>query len=867
MERFENTQLYRQLLADQGPNDTHRHARDSYRAVVANVRSKAAELGIEIHRDLPNFTPHDVSHADRLWELVDQLIGPEDLNPYELALLGVAIYIHDLGMGVAAYAGTQSDIRGLPEWADTVALLGKQKLGRTLTPQEVADPPGSIAQAATRELLRSRHATKANDLGSAKWHSKVTGETVYLIENLEFRHSAGHLVGVLAASHGQSLDWLEAKSAPIVGTPFGPADWSARPLLIGALLRCADALHLDASRAPHVLAATRSLPDVSQEHWRFQSKLQKPDTRDELVVFSSTPFKPDEASAWWLCFDTLSWVDRELRETERFLRARNLPRLRARGVSGVEAPAALSKYVRTSNWSPVDTSLRVSDVADLIERLGGRQLYGDDIRVPIRELIQNARDACQARTSLEGGKARITVRSSGDVETQEWLEVSDSGIGMTERGLTDDFLNFGSSYWNTHRAIEESPGLLSSTFEPAGKYGIGFFSVFMIGDRIDVITRHRNDGRSDTRVLSFEGLRGRPFIRDARDFEVLDEPGTCVRVLLDGPVLSASVLSGHAIDGETARARFKKLVASIAPMLDVDLYVQYGDGPVEICVRANDWASIASDELLYRLDREEFGLPPDGDLVSRCFRNLREVHDDVETVTGRLAIVPHDVDSFAPRGLTGSVCVGGLHATQMPLVWGLCKGVATRAARDQADPCIALPALSAWASEQATVVGDLTDSPTALLRVANLVVACDGDPGVLPVALTVEGPLSTLDLRKLIERAGDELVVAQLTDDWLSATTDKLLYGNAVLAYSHPPEFTSHVSDVSFTPWPPQTEHYVGAGASMEIVLRSISECWSVDLSDLAAEFHNQRAPGSVYLGRPVEVAPGRRAHGVVVKR
>src|SRR5262249_44941631 len=70
-----------------------------------------------------------------------------------------------------------------------------------------------------------------------------------------------------------------------------------------------------------------------------------------------------------------------------------------------------------------------------------------------------------------------------------YIEVRDNGIGMSEALLVGPLLDFGTSYWNSPLMSREHPGLASSGFEPQGQYGIGFFSVFMWGGEVKVVTR------------------------------------------------------------------------------------------------------------------------------------------------------------------------------------------------------------------------------------------------------------------------------------------------------------------------------------------------------------------------------------------
>ena len=53
---------------------------------------------------------------------------------------------------------------------------------------------------------------------------------------------------------------------------------------------------------------------------------------------------------------------------------------------------------------------------------------------------------------------------------------------MSRRVLVDYLLDFGSSFWTSEGVKQEFPGLIGKGMPHTGRYGIGFFSVFMLGD-------------------------------------------------------------------------------------------------------------------------------------------------------------------------------------------------------------------------------------------------------------------------------------------------------------------------------------------------------------------------------------------------
>lgn len=115
----------------------------------------------------------------------------------------------------------------------------------------------------------------------------------------------------------------------------------------------------------------------------------------------------------------------------------------------------------------------------------------------LRELISNASDACDklryeaiATPSLLGGAGDFTICIAPD-KSAGTLTIADTGIGMDRQELID---NLGTIARSGTRAFmtkiseskesgaKEGGGLI-------GQFGVGFYSAFMVADRIEVISR------------------------------------------------------------------------------------------------------------------------------------------------------------------------------------------------------------------------------------------------------------------------------------------------------------------------------------------------------------------------------------------
>ncbi len=730
---FADNPLIRRTLAPQPFPDPHAEPHERLWRALLQFRERAATLANEIHRDLPDFTVHDITHLDALWEMADLIAGPDyPLNPMEAFALGAVFLLHDLGLGLAAWPGGLAEIKKGPGWQDALSTYLRKHLERIPTAEELASPPLEIERMVIQACLRGLHAEQAERLALASWRHKDSPE-YHLIEDPDLRQAIGPLLGKIAHSHWWPVPRLGNEFETMRGALADcPREWTLDPLKIAVLLRTADAAHLDARRAPGFLSAFRRPEGIAEDHWRFQKHLLKPQIENDRLVYTTAwPFSPGEVDAWWLCEETLHMVDHELHQVDALLADFSRPRLRAKGVAGIESPKRLQKYIEASDWTPVDARIHVSNVADLARRLGGEQLYGNDPTVPLRELIQNAADAVRARRVLGGlsdNGGHITIRLGHDSQGS-WVEVEDTGLGMSEALLTGPLLDFGTTYWGSTLMREEHESLWARGFEPTGIFGIGFFSVFMWGSRVRVTTRrYKEDAQQTTRILEFwTGLTIRPLVRLAKPEEQLSEGGTRVRVWLNkNPREKNGLLWPATIDQPVD---LRTLCAWLCPALDVDTYVEEPNAEAQLAIKASDWLTITDAELLSRIS---LGRPR----VSSFFlENAVRIIGDSSSALGRATLVLPLDENAPPNSLaaTGAITVGGLRVQSIYCVVGILAGSAPRVARDGVNLLHSV-ALANWASDQAAFVEKYVDlSPKGQMYYAASVLAFGGDPGRLPI--------------------------------------------------------------------------------------------------------------------------------------
>ncbi len=126
----------------------------------------------------------------------------------------------------------------------------------------------------------------------------------------------------------------------------------------------------------------------------------------------------------------------------------------------------------------------------------------------LRELISNASDACdklryesltQPNLLDDGGKTfAIDIVADAKAGT---LTVTDNGVGMSKQELIENLGTIARS--GTSAFVSKLTGDAKKDVSQIGQFGVGFYSVFMVADRVSVTSRRA--GQDDTWVWESEG--------------------------------------------------------------------------------------------------------------------------------------------------------------------------------------------------------------------------------------------------------------------------------------------------------------------------------------------------------------------------
>ncbi len=149
----------------------------------------------------------------------------------------------------------------------------------------------------------------------------------------------------------------------------------------------------------------------------------------------------------------------------------------------------------------------------------------------LRELISNASDACDKlrfaalsdpSLTTEDAELRIEITFDKDART---LTVRDNGIGMSRDAVVENIGTIARS--GTRRFLESLSGDARKDTQLIGQFGVGFYSAFIVADRVTLVTRKAG-------AAAGEGVRWQSDGAGEYTLEAVDVPsrGTAVTLHL-----------------------------------------------------------------------------------------------------------------------------------------------------------------------------------------------------------------------------------------------------------------------------------------------------------------------------------------------
>ncbi|MFC5429163.1 ATP-binding protein [Paraburkholderia denitrificans] len=528
-------------------------------SLFEDVLRKAPELDAAVRKNLdlfepwleqsgmpffPGFTDHSPRHIKDVLETAASLVSDQSrdlLSAEDVAVLCMSILLHDCGMHL-----TQDGFRALVTQIDPPLILGLGdrpwhqlwndflgEAGRFGQEKLVAifgdSDPVNVAEFKIDDLserdclligefVRRHHARLAHEI-ALQGVPKKNGPQLELVDlDSEIRD----ISGLVARSHGMSIrstfSYITSRYSRIpeyrkIKTPF-----------LMAVLRIADYVQVKSERALKSLLSVKELRSpVSRQEWRNHFAVRDVSTFHEDPEALYVHAVPVDVRTYLKLTALFKDIQRELDESWATIGEvyGRLGALAALGLTWRRIRSNLDKreeFATMVPYIPIKAGFDASG-PDLLKLLVG-PLYDYSHKVGIRELVQNAIDACRELSDLSERESRsFELGDEFDVrvECQEsddgtgWITVADSGVGMTLDTVTKYFLIAGASFRNSDvwkRQHTDESG--RTRVLRGGRFGVGALAAFLLGDEIKVQTRHIYRDESDG--LEFIGRMDDPIV-------------------------------------------------------------------------------------------------------------------------------------------------------------------------------------------------------------------------------------------------------------------------------------------------------------------------------------------------------------------
>jgi hypothetical protein len=175
-------------------------------------------------------------------------------------------------------------------------------------------------------------------------------------------------------------------------------------------------------------------------------------------------------------------------------------------------------------------TLNQKRILDLLKGVG---LY-KEMTACIRELYQNSLDACRcqiAKDKINGKQSKGVIEFGlGEDEGGRYMYCLDNGKGMSKAIIENYLLKIGNSYYRSPE-FYQSQAETGFQFTPTSQFGIGILSCYIIGDRIEIVTKEE---KGEHIACSIDGVCEYFYYKNPakEDKEEVGDSGTLVKVYL-----------------------------------------------------------------------------------------------------------------------------------------------------------------------------------------------------------------------------------------------------------------------------------------------------------------------------------------------
>lgn len=504
----------------------------------------------------PGFTDHSPRHINDVLLTASSLISDEAhalLSPEDIAVLVLAVLLHDCGMHL-----TQDGFRALVlnkaapiinglgdrpwnqlwlEFLGEASRFGEERLIGVFGDSEPFNVTAlDLSNLSEKdcllggEFVRRHHARLAHEIAV----NKVPMLNDKGLEIIGIDNELKDLAGLIARSHGMSI----RSTFTYLKSKYGRASEyrNVKMPFLMAVLRISDYVQVKSDRAIKSLLSIKELRSpISRQEWKNHFAVRDVTTRHEDPEAMYVHASPTDVKTYLRLASLFKDIQRELDESWATIGEvyGRLGELNSLGINVRRLRSNLDDlnlFASTVPYVPRKANFAASG-PELLKLLVG-PLYDYEYEIGIRELLQNAVDACRELSDLTGDtSSEVIVEIDESTSGSGWITVTDTGVGMTLDTVTGYFLVAGASFRNSDVWKQQHTDTNGdSKVLRGGRFGVGALAAFLLGDEITVRTRHTS--AAETEGLEFSAKIDDPVI----EIKKTKAPtGTAIRIWVSNP--------------------------------------------------------------------------------------------------------------------------------------------------------------------------------------------------------------------------------------------------------------------------------------------------------------------------------------------
>lgn len=492
-EHIAHLPLLETLRASDGRADITDAEVESLVTMVTGAADAVGSLLDRIPLTFRQYTQHDLRHSANLIRLMGKFIPgatKERLNAVELAILALSAILHDVGMFVTDAEKAATLKSAEYQWfesgqGDRALLLAHARgTGDHLRAAVVQD-------ALLAEYFRRLHSERAALVVDRHLAGKLTFRETDLTPAV-LRVCESHGWGVLESNDPRYPEKAVARLStrrPVSSVPVNEQ-------YLAICLRLADIMDFDRSRTPAaVFQHLAFTEEKSWEEWNKHLQVEGWYVDEHEVMYSAPCTHP---AFYVAVMEFLDWIDAELSDCR--LLVKEAPKRIAEKYELHLPPVVDRRQVDMRDRSYLAGAFRFQlDYERIMQLLMDKSLYPDP-SLFLRELLQNALDACRTREAHAKAdgmpyEGRIDVWDHSGCPDDPRIVFQDNGSGMSRRIVENYFMRVGRSYYKSAEFELERQRLAEAgvQLEATSQFGIGILSCFMVADKFEVETFRETD--------------------------------------------------------------------------------------------------------------------------------------------------------------------------------------------------------------------------------------------------------------------------------------------------------------------------------------------------------------------------------------